>query len=320
MPSAWRAARSTPKRPVERSRFDGCGPNTDGGVAVEVPISSGDVGFGILAASRPALAEFPSEDRRLLESAASQIAVGLERARLDAEVAAARLDAETSQARAALFSSVTHDLRTPLASIKTAVTSLLQVDVRFDRVQAQGLLQTVLEETDRLNRLVGNILGLAQVRSGALQPVKELTAVDEIVESVLHRLEPTFGSVRVRTILRDAPDVPVDPVLIDQVVSNLLENAVRFSPPAGEVTVSVGPWRSAVQGSGGGSGAGDSAGGSRSHVRALHPARVDRSGRDGRQRSRAGHLPGDRARARWPDLDRGHPRRWHRGRVRAPGP
>jgi two-component system sensor histidine kinase KdpD len=221
-------------------------PNAAVGATVEVPISSGDVRFGTLAASRSAREEFPPEDQRLLESAASQIAVGLERATLDAEIAAARLEAETSQARAALFSSVTHDLRTPLASIKTAVTSLLQVDVRFDRAQAQELLQTVLEETDRLNRLVGNILGLAQVRSGALQPVKEPTAIDEIVEAVLHRLEPTFGNVRVRTIFRDAPDVPVDPVLLDQVLSNLFENAVRFSPPGGEVTVSVAPWRSAV--------------------------------------------------------------------------
>jgi two-component system, OmpR family, sensor histidine kinase KdpD len=222
-------------------------PNTIAGATVEVPIRSGEIAFGTLTASRPAPEEFVAEDHRLIEAAASQVAVYLERARLDAEIAAARLDVERSQARAALFSSVTHDLRTPLASIKTAVTSLLQVDVRFDQGQVRELLQTVLEETDRLNRLVGNILGLAQVRSGALVPVKEPTALDEVVESVLHRLEPTLGGIRVRTIFRDAPDVPVDPVLIDQVVSNLLENAVRFSPPHGEITISVAPWRAGVQ-------------------------------------------------------------------------
>ena len=222
-------------------------PGTGDGSTVELPISSGEVTFGTLRASSPVHEELVPEDRRLVQAAASQVAVYLERARLDAEIAAARLDVERSQARAALFSSVTHDLRTPLASIKTAVTSLLQVDVRFDPSQARELLQTVLEETDRLNRLVGNILGLAQVRSGALLPVKEPTALDEVVESVLHRLEPTLGGVRVRTIFRDAPDVPVDPVLIDQVVSNLLENAVRFSPVGGEVALSVAPWRSVVQ-------------------------------------------------------------------------
>ncbi|HEY3212696.1 MAG TPA: ATP-binding protein [Actinomycetota bacterium] len=222
-------------------------PDAAGGTMVEVPISSGEIAFGTLRASRPPQEELLPEDLRLLESAAGQIAVFLERARLDAEIAAARLDVERSQARAALFSSVTHDLRTPLASIKTAVTSLLQADVRFDAGQVRELLQTVLEETDRLNRLVGNILGLAQVRSGALVPAKEPTALDEVVESVLHRLEPTLGGIRVRTIFRDAPDVPVDPVLIDQVVSNLLENAVRFSPRGGEVAISVAPWRSVVQ-------------------------------------------------------------------------
>jgi two-component system sensor histidine kinase KdpD len=213
----------------------------------DVPISSGEHTFGTLTAATESRDEPPQEDRRLLQAAASQIAADLERARLDAEIAAARLEAETSQARAALFSSVTHDLRTPLASIKTAVTSLLQVDVRFDRAQARELLQTVLEETDRLNRLVGNILGLAQVRSGSLMPMKELAALDEVVESVLHRLGPALASVRVRTIFRDTPDVPVDPVLIDQVVSNLIENAVRFSPSGGQVSVTVAPWRFAVQ-------------------------------------------------------------------------
>jgi two-component system sensor histidine kinase KdpD len=221
-------------------------PGVSDGEPFELAISSGDHAFGTLRVATVG-GELSSEDRRLLQAAASQIAADLERARLDAEIAAARLDAETSQARAALFSSVTHDLRTPLTSIKTAVTSLLQIDVRLDQPQARELLQTVLEETDRLNRLVGNILGLAQVRSGSLAPMKEPSALDEIVESVLHRLEPTLGSVRVRTILRDVPEVPVDPVLIDQVVSNLLENAVRFSPPGGEVTISVVPWRSAVQ-------------------------------------------------------------------------
>lgn len=222
-------------------------PGAAEGDPVEVPISGGDLEFGILTASRPVREELLPEDLRLLEAAANQIAVCLERARLDAEIAAARLEAERSQARAALFSSVTHDLRTPLASIKTAVTSLLQVGVRFDAGQARELLQTVLEETDRLNRLVGNILGLAQVRSGALLPVKEPAQLDEIIESVLHRLGSRLARVRIRTLFRDAPDVPVDPVLIDQVLSNLLENAARFSPPEGEVIVSVAPWRSGVQ-------------------------------------------------------------------------
>jgi two-component system sensor histidine kinase KdpD len=220
---------------------------TDPGIPVVIPIDSGAATFGTLAAARPVGEGFGPDDLRLLEAAARQIAVALERSGLDAQVAAARLQVERSQARAALFSSVTHDLRTPLSSIKTAVTSLLQDDVELDAEQRVELLRMVVEETDRLNRLIGNILELAKVRAGALVPAKQPIAVDEVVESVLHRMQPALRHVRVRTILRDAPDVPADPVQIDQVLSNLLENAIRFSPPGGEVVVSVAPWQSGVQ-------------------------------------------------------------------------
>jgi two-component system, OmpR family, sensor histidine kinase KdpD len=214
---------------------------------VRISIASGGTTFGTLAAARPSDAEGLSpEDERLLLAAARQIAVLLERAELDAQVADARLEAERSQTRAALFSSVTHDLRTPLASIKAAVTSLLQEDVELDTAQRLELLRTVREETDRLNRLIGNIVDLARVRAGALVPAKEPTALDEVVEAVLHRMEATSG-VTVHTNLRDVPEVPVDPVQIDQVLSNLIENAVRFSSPGGEIVVSVAPWHANVQ-------------------------------------------------------------------------
>lgn len=193
------------------------------------------------------LESLAGEDLRLFEAAAGQIAVALERAMLDEEVARARTEAERDQARAALFSSVTHDLRTPLASIKAGVTSLLQPDVSMDASQREELLRTVLEETDRLNRLVGNLLDLARVRAGALTPMKELTAIDEVVESLLHRMEPNFRGVRVRTIFRDTPEVPVDPMQMDQVLTNILENAVRYSPPGGEVLIAVSSWHGAVQ-------------------------------------------------------------------------
>jgi two-component system sensor histidine kinase KdpD len=77
--------------------------------------------------------------------------------------------------------------------------------------------------------------------------VKEPTAIDEVVESVLHRMEPALRGVRVRTIFRDAPEVPVDPVQVDQVLTNLLENAARYSSSGGEVLVAVAPWHGAVQ-------------------------------------------------------------------------
>jgi len=163
-------------------------------------------------------------------------------------VEGARLEAETNQLRAAMFSSVTHDLRTPLVSIKAGVTTLLDEGVTLHADQRRELLRTILEETDRLNRLVGNILDLARVRAGALVPAKQPTAIDEVIESVLHRMKPALSRVRVRTAVRpDLPEVPVDPVQIDQVLSNLLENAARFTPPGGEILLSAAPWQRSVR-------------------------------------------------------------------------
>ena len=217
------------------------------GAITAVTIASGNEEYGTLTAARPEGEELSAEDVRLLESAARQIAVILDREALDERARAARTDAEESRARAALFASVTHDLRTPLASIKASVTTLLQEELELDPEQRLELLRTVVEETDRLNRLIGNILELARVRAGALVPAKEPTALDEVVESVLHRMQPSLEGVRVRTMLRDAPDVAADPVQIDQVVSNLLENAVRFAPAGSEIVVSVAPWHAGVQ-------------------------------------------------------------------------
>lgn len=238
---------------ASRARAD-----ADDGEATTVPIQAGGQEAGYLRAARPAgQGSLDDDERRLLAEAAKQVAIALERAALDAQIARARTEAETNQARAALFSSVTHDLRTPLASIKAAVTTLLQEgrtrrggnaeEVVLDDGQRRELLTTVLEETDRLNQLLGNLLDLAKVRAGALVPAKEPTAVDEVVESVLHRMADRLSNVRIRTVLRDVPEVPVDPVQLDQVVTNLLENAVRFSPPGGEVMISVAPWRGSVQ-------------------------------------------------------------------------
>jgi two-component system, OmpR family, sensor histidine kinase KdpD len=218
------------------------------GEATAVPILAGTDQLGTLSVlRREEVGPLAPTDEGLLRSCAGQIAVALERARLDAAVEHARLTSETSQIRAALFSSVTHDLRTPLASIKASVTSLLDEGVH-DRAQERELLQTVLEETDRLNRLVGNIVDLARVRSGALVPAKELGSVEEVLESVLHRLGARLSRVSVRTLMRpNLPDVMMDPVQIDQVLTNLLENAVAFSPPAGHVQVVAAPWRDGVR-------------------------------------------------------------------------
>jgi two-component system sensor histidine kinase KdpD len=214
-----------------------------GGPTEVVPVVIADVPLGTIAAERPSGGHpFTRDERYLLEAATRQAAVALDRARLEARARLAQLDAETNQLRAAMFSSVTHDLRTPLASIKAGVTSLLDTDVRHDEAQERDLLTTILEETDRLNRLVGNILDLAKIRAGALIPRRSPTAIDEVAEAVVARLRPRLQDRRLTVELMlgdDLPEVPADPVQIDQVLTNLLENAARHSPADGVVRLRI---------------------------------------------------------------------------------
>jgi two-component system sensor histidine kinase KdpD len=203
----------------------------------------GPVSFGTLRVERPAgRRPLGSHEQLLLEAASKQATAALDRARLDARARLAQLEAETNQLRAAMFSSVTHDFRTPLASIKAGVTSLLDESVEHDPTQEQELLTTILEETDRLNRLVGNILDLARIRAGALTPVRHEAGLDEIAEVVVARLAPRLEGVRiVLEIAEDVPSVAVDEMQLDQVMTNLLENAARHSPAAGEIRLCVEP-------------------------------------------------------------------------------
>ena len=219
------------------------------GERVSSALALRDVVFGSLTIVRRSGAPPMDDDEvRLLHGSAEQIAIALERAELDRRMRTVQDESETMELRAALFSSVTHDLRTPLASIKAAVTSLLDDDALHDRAQRGDLLRTMLEETDRLNRLVSNLMDLARMRSGGLAPVTEPTAVEEVVASVLHRMQRTLSDLRVRTVIRpDLPEVSADPVQLDQALTNLLENAARFSPVGAEIVVTVARWHGTVR-------------------------------------------------------------------------
>jgi two-component system sensor histidine kinase KdpD len=189
-----------------------------------------------------------TEERNVVHTFSSQMALALEGMRLGAEASKARLDAETNSLRAALFSSVTHDLRTPLASITASVTSLLDEGATFTSDDRRDLLETIRQEAQRLNRLVGNLLDLSRIRAGAVTPASSPAAIDEVVEGVVARLQPVLAGHRVRLMLRgDLPDVPMDVVQIDQVLTNLLENAVKFSPSGTVVTVSTARWHDTAE-------------------------------------------------------------------------
>jgi two-component system sensor histidine kinase KdpD len=231
-----------------RSEAHRSGAVAEAGAFAEVPITIVGVKLGHVTAIRAAGERpFSAGDRELLESAARQIALAVERARLGARVRGVQLEAETNELRAALFSSVTHDLRTPLASIKAGVTSLLTGTVH-DPDQQRELLTTVLEETDRLNRVVGNLMDLARVRAGALMPAREATDVEEVVLAVVARMRAQLATVQIRLQIRpDLPEVFVDPVQLDQILTNVIENAALHSPRGGDVIVSAALYRGFVQ-------------------------------------------------------------------------
>ena len=215
---------------------------------LDVPIESGDVTLGTMHVERtPATAIFTVADHHLLHALAGLLGLAIERQRLDVEARAARSDAEVSDIRAALFSSVTHDFRTPLASIKAGVTGLANTDVALGPDERAELLATVVEETDRLTRLVDNVLNLARARAGDIVIEKELTPFDDVVETVLARLRAALAPFHLVAQIRDElPAVWVDPVQMDQALSNIIENAVRHSPTGGEITVAVTGWQGGI--------------------------------------------------------------------------
>jgi two-component system, OmpR family, sensor histidine kinase KdpD len=219
--------------------------NTDGPRPATLSLGRGIGTVVLYPAGREPLAD---ETLQLAQAFVSQAALAVERARLDAEARRARLESEASDLRAALFSAVTHDLKTPLSSVKAAVTSLLDDDVRLSHDDTRALLETILAEANRLGRLLGNVLDLARIQARALEPHTEPADVAELVGAVLQRLRPAFDGRAVEVSIRDdLPEVVVDVVQVDQVLTNLVENAVRFSPPDAPIRIAASRWQSSVE-------------------------------------------------------------------------
>ena len=157
-----------------------------------------------------------------------------------AAVSQAELQIERERLRNALLSSLSHDLRTPLATITGAATSLLEQDRRLDDPTRQELTQVVHEEAERLNRLVGNLLDMTGLQSGAIQVRKEWHSMEELVGSALTRLDRKLSGRQVTVRIPDEmPLVALDGSLIEQVLINLLENAVKYSPEGSPVEIRV---------------------------------------------------------------------------------
>jgi K+-sensing histidine kinase KdpD len=168
-------------------------------------------------------------------------AVVAERERLMEESHQLALLSRADEQRRALLRSVSHDLRTPLASIR-ALLSDLRAGVAYDDDTRSELLEVVNDEAERLDRLVANLLSLSRIEAGALQPDRQAVALDELVRDVVRRLARLFHHVNLKDSLPvNLPFVDVDYSQVDQVLTNLLENAARHSPSDGTVEIGAQP-------------------------------------------------------------------------------
>jgi len=189
---------------------------------VDIPVT--DV-LSLALAGRP----LPAEDRRVLGAFAAYAAVALEQKRLAAEAEAAKPIAAADRMRTALLAAVSHDLRTPLASAKAAVTSLRSPDMHWDAADTAELLATADESLDRLTHLVGNLLDMSRLQAGALSLFPRPSGLDEIVALALDDLGPAGRDIIVE-IPETLPAVRADPAILERVVVNLAENALRYAP------------------------------------------------------------------------------------------
>jgi two-component system sensor histidine kinase KdpD len=185
---------------------------------------------------------FSASQRQILDVFVKQAALALERALLAEETERTRLAAETERLRNTLLATMSHDLRTPIAAITGAATSLLDESTALASEDRRGLLETIREEAERLNRIVRDLLDLNRIESGAVAVHKEWCPLEDIVGSALVRLDEPLSGREVKVQLPPSLlVVPVDPVLLEQVLTNLLENAAKYTPPGSPIDIDAEP-------------------------------------------------------------------------------
>ena len=168
-----------------------------------------------------------ADDQLVLGAFAAQLATALEQRRLRAEAARATVAAEGDALRTALLRAVSHDLRTPISSIKASVSSLLQDDIDWTEGDEHEFLATIDEETDRLNRLVGNLLDMSRLQTGALQMVTRALGWEELVAAATYGLHPAEQERLDVQVAESLPPVRADPGLLERAVANVVANALR---------------------------------------------------------------------------------------------
>ena len=197
----------------------------------------------VLALDGPSI---PAEDVLVLNAFADQLATVIEHGRLRVEAGRARALAEANELRGALLQAVSHDLRTPLASIKACATSLRNHDVTWSAEDTAEFVTTIDAETDRLTALVGNLLDMSRVQAGVIQPSTVPISPEAVVLAAVLSLGQRGAIVDVN-VPESLPEVLVDPALLERVIANVVDNAITFSADGARVQVDGGEFAEGVE-------------------------------------------------------------------------
>jgi two-component system sensor histidine kinase KdpD len=225
---------------LDHGQIAGNGTNTLPDVAAMfVPMVTPRGTIGVLSVEQPHSAPLLTPDnRQLLDALAQQIAIAVEREGLAENTRGVLLQVERERLRSSLLSSVSHDLRTPLAVIAGASSTLLELSEAADPAQRRALAEEVVEESHRLARLVDNLLSMTRLDAGSIEVQKQWFPLEDVVGSALGRLRKELtGRVVAKDLPPDLPLVPLDGVLVEQVLVNLVENALKYSSPGSPLEV-----------------------------------------------------------------------------------
>jgi two-component system sensor histidine kinase KdpD len=217
----------------EHDRPAGRGADTlPGAKRLYLPLKTGRTAIGVVGLDNDKQGPLLTpEQQRLFDALADQAALAIERVQLVADVDRARLAAEADRLRSALLTSISHDLKTPLAAIMGAAGTLREFAHALPEKDSAELLSTVLDESERLNRFIANLLDMTKIESGAIEPNHALHYAGDIVGSALRRAAKITAHHRTEVDLRpDLPMLRLDPVLFEQVLFNLLDNAAKYAP------------------------------------------------------------------------------------------
>lgn len=203
-----------------------------------LPLRTGRGNVGVVRVERDGNSADRAEGRRLLEALADQAALAIERLNLAQDIERVRLAAETERLRSAMLASLSHDLRTPLASIVGSASSLRTHRRTLDESAQNELIATIEEEAARLHRFIVNLLDMTRLESGALAPTLELVDVSDVAGTALRRAAEILREHAVEIDMPpDLPLLKLDPVLFEQVLFNLLDNAAKYAPGGTRIAV-----------------------------------------------------------------------------------